>query len=168
MAPATIDKLPTPQEIDDAAKEYCDLEKQIDEIFAAAKKKIEPLNDRLAPLSEQLKAWGENFGGAHATKSKLLTGLAYEVMTTISSITSLDQAVVAAFLDACKKAGQSRIFAKLFDALTVYRTKPGADQVARATLPPRLAVAFMRCFITNTNAPRMEVRPRKVIAGVTA
>lgn len=161
----TEEKLPTPQEIDEAAKQYCDLEKQIDDVWVEAKKKIEPLNDCLAPLGEKLKAWGEKFGGAHATKSKLLTGLAYEVMTTVSSSTSLDQAVVGSFLEACKKAGQSRIFRKLFDTLTVYRSKPGADQVARADLAPRLAVAFMRCFITKTNATRMEVRPRKLSAG---
>jgi hypothetical protein len=158
----TATKLPTPQEIDEAAKEYCDLEKQIDDLYLESRKKIEPLNERLKPLGEKLKTWGQEFGGAHASKSKLLTGLAYEVMTTVASSTSLDQAVVSVFLEACKKAGKSRIFAKLFDTLTVYRTQPAADQTARTELTPRLALAFSRCFITKTQAPRMEVRSRKL------
>lgn len=161
-------KPPAPAEIDELAKEHCELEEQIAGIRLEAEKEIKPLKDRLAPIADRLKAWSESFGGAHATKSRLLTGLAFEVMTTVSSSTSLDQAGAGVFLEACKKAGQTRIFNKLFETLTVYRTLPTADQVARAELPARLAVAFMRCFITKSNAPRMEVRPRKVSAGATA
>jgi hypothetical protein len=161
-------KLPTPQEIDDAAKQYCELEQQIDDEHLALRKKIEPLNARLKPLAEKLKAWGEEFGGVHATKSKLLTGLAYEVMTTAASSTSLDQAAAGLFYEVCKKVGKSRIFGRLFETLTVYRSQPGADQVARTELTPRLALAFARCFITKSQATRMEVRPRKTSVAAAA
>lgn len=164
----TEPKLPTPAEIDEAAKEYCKLDQEIANLRAETSTKIAPLMERQKPLEEKLKAWADQFGGAHATKSKLLTGLAYEVMTTVSSSTSLDQAAAGVFLDACKKAGVSRIFSRLFETLTMYRSRPEADQVARKELPTRLAVAFMRCFITKTNAPRMEVRLRKAAAGVSA
>lgn len=161
-------KLPTPAEIDEAAKEYCDLEQQIAELEAKTKLETQPLRERMDPLREKLKSWGETFGGAHATKSKLLTGLAYEVMTTVSSSTSLDQAAAGVFFEACKKAGMTKIFGRLFETLTTYRPRPEADQVARQELPARLAVTFMRCFITKTFAPRLDVRPRKAAAGATA
>jgi hypothetical protein len=160
-------KLPTPAEIDEAAKEYCELQQQIDDLILEMRKKVEPLNQKLVPLAEKLKAWADQFGGAHATKSKLLTGLAYEVMTTVSSSTSLDQAAAGVFLKACKKAGVTKIFGRLFETLTVYRSRPDADQVARKDLTPKLALEFMKCFITKSNAPRMEVRPRKTM-GATA
>jgi hypothetical protein len=152
---------PSLAEIDAYAEEYLDLEKQIGEISAESQKKIEPLRARMFPLAEQLKNWCALFGGAHAKKSKLLTGLAYEVMTTAGSSTSLDQAAAGLFLEACKKAGKTRIFKKLFEVLTVYRSTPAADQVARTELDPKLALSFTRCFITTPHATRMEARPRK-------
>jgi hypothetical protein len=162
-AAAISAKLPTPQEIDATAQEYCDLEKQIEDISADAANKIKPLRDRMLPIGETLKTWGSLFGGAHAKKSKLLTGLAYEVMTTAGSSTSLDQAAAGLFLQACKKAGKSRLFKKLFETLTIYRTQPLADQVARVELAPipKLAVPFASCFLSVPLATRMEVRPRK-------
>lgn len=161
-------KLPTPAEIDEAAKEYCELATKVSRMEAEASIATRPLRDRMTALGEKLKAWGEQFGGAHATKSKLLTGLAYEVMTTVSSSASLDQAAAGVFFEACKKAGVTKIFGRLFETLTTYRPRPEADQVARKELPARLAVAFMRCFLTKTHATLMKVRPRKLTTGATA
>jgi hypothetical protein len=158
---AHLAKLPTPAEIDAKAKEYCDLEEQIENISKEAAEKMKPLRDRMTPLATELRKWGMEFGGVHAKKSKLLTGLVYEVMTTTGSSTSLDQAVAALFAQACKKVGQSRLFKELFETLTVYRARPEADEIARTKLTPRLALAFTRCFITKTYETRLEVRPRK-------
>jgi hypothetical protein len=158
---AQIANTPTPAEIDAKAKEYCDLETQIEQISADAAKKMKPLRDRLTPLGTQLRQWGADFGGAHAKKSKLLTGLVYEVMTTAGSSTSLDQAAAVLFSQACKKVGQTRIFKDLFETLTVYRSRPDADQVARTKLTSGLALAFARCFVTKSFETRLEVRPRK-------
>jgi hypothetical protein len=164
IAAVTSAKQPTPQEIDAKAKEYCELEEQIADIQADATKKIAPLRERMVPIGETLKTWGSVFGGVHAKKSKLLTGLAYEVMTTAGSSTSLEQSAVVMFLKACKAADKTKIFKRLFETLTVYRTQPAADQVARTELTPTLALSFARCFITTPHAARMDVRPRKKAA----
>lgn len=167
-AAAITEKVPTPEEIDAKAKEYCELEAEIDEISKDAATKVKPLRDRMAPLGETLKTWSSLFGGAHAKKSKLLTGLVYEVMTTAGSSTSLDQAAAGLFLQVCKKAGKTRIFKKLFETLTVYRSRPEADAIARLIEEKDLAIGYTRCFITTPHALRMDVRPRKKAAEASA
>ena len=155
---------PPPEQIDELAREYLAIQEELLKKQLELAAETEPKRKRLAELGEELLELCVKFGSAHEKKSKLLVGLACEVMTTVSTSTSLDQAAVALFLRACKKAGKSATFRKIFEQVSYWRTRAEADQVARGAgmLTPSLALKLMKCTVTETKPPRLSaVRPRK-------
>jgi hypothetical protein len=155
---------PTPELVDDVAKQYIAIQEELLQKQLALTKETETARARLEELSKQLLAWCVDFGSAHEKKSKLLVGLGFEVMTTVSASSSLDQAAVDLFMKACKAAGKTRVFGKIFERISYWRTRPEADQIARGTgvLTPALMVKLVKCSVVTTSAPRLaKVRPRK-------
>jgi hypothetical protein len=155
---------PKAEDVDALAKEYVDIQAELLEKQLALATETEPKRERLAELSEKLRAWCVDFGSAHEKKSKLLVGLLFEVMTTVSSSSSLDQAAVDVFLRACQKAKALRVFRKIFEHVSYWRPRPQADQVSRGAgmLTGALAKKLMACTIVDTKPARLiAVRPRK-------
>ena len=139
---------PTPEKIDELAREYLEIEKQREESGAALAAKAE----ELAPLVER-------FGTAHAKKSKLLVGLLYEMMTTTSSTTSVDAAGIEKLQIALKRADMAPLFKKLFRKVTRWEIAPTADVVLRGDLPKGAPKDLRSLF---TQAVRIETKPARL------
>jgi hypothetical protein len=155
---------PRPEQVDELAKEYIAIQEDLLQKQLALTKETETARTRLEELGKQLLAWCVDFGSAHEKKSKLLVGLGFEVMTSVSTSTSLDQAAVGLFMKACKAAGKTPVFKKIFEQISYWRARPEADQVARGSdvLTPALMVKLMKCTLSTTSPPRLaKVRPRK-------
>lgn len=163
--PAEKTSAPPPvADLDALAKEYVDLQADLLDKQLALAKETEGQRKRLEELGAKLLAWCVEFGSAYEKKSKLLTGLAFEVMTTVSASSSLDQAAVEVFYRACQKAKALPVFRRIFEQVSFWRPRPEADQVARGQklLTGTLAKKLMACTITDTKPPRLAaVRPRK-------
>lgn len=154
-----------PEELDRLAAEYLSIENELEQERLAVNERTKAKSERLADLAKRFVEVCNTHGSPHEKKSRLLSGLEFEIMTTISSSTSLDQAAVGAFEAQCVKAQSLRIFRSLFEKVSTFRSRPDADSVLRRTstaLTPSLAKGYLRCVLTKTNPPRLSaVRPRK-------
>jgi len=154
-----------PESLDRLAAEYLSIEQELEQERLALTERMKAKSERLAELEKEFIEVCNAFGSPHEKKSRLLSGLEFEIMTTISSSTSLDQAAVGAFEAQCVKAQSIRIFRALFEKVSTYRSRHDADGVLRrssAALSPSLAKGYLRCVLTKTNPPRLSaVRPRK-------
>jgi hypothetical protein len=156
--------VPAPAKIDELAREYLEIEEALVKKQLALADETAPQRARLKVLGEQLLADCVAFGSPHEKKSKLLTGLLFEVMTSVSTSTSIDSAAVNVFMKACKKAKQSKLFAQIFEEVKSWRIRPEADTVTRDNkkISAALLVKLMKCTISDTKPARLAaVRPRK-------
>lgn len=154
-----------PEALDALAAEYLALDKEVEDEVAALKKKLEPKTDRMEELRPKFLAQCVAYGSPHEKKSKLLSGLDYEVMTTQSSSSSLDQAAIGTFRERCERLDRVTLFDELFEQVSEYRSRPGSAEVVRRSvgdlMTGRLAIAFLKCTIVKNNPPRLAaVRPR--------
>lgn len=160
-------KPPTPAEVEEHAKEYDEYTSRIEEIAIDAENKIEPLRKR----AEELKAWFvenvQEFGSAHAEKSKLLHGIEMEAMVTIGQSASIDAAAVETFRLALKKAEKSSVINRIFDRTVRWILLPGASAFIRenqAKLGSKLVALYAQCTVTKDKAPQLTVRPKQKAA----
>jgi hypothetical protein len=87
---------PTAADVDRLAIQFLELEKTVDEAYKVAVAADEP-HER---MREDLICLVEEFGSAHAEKSKLLHGISYEIMATFGMTTSIDAAAAERFAHA--------------------------------------------------------------------
>jgi hypothetical protein len=152
------DQAPTIETIDQLAAEYLELENQKNELCSA----LEAKAGELTPLVER-------FGSAHGKKSKLLVGARFEIMTTTSTSTAVDNAGVERIRRALARAKATTLFKKLFRKVERYELAAGSSFIMRATLPagaPRnLRSLFSQAVRVETKPPRLsDVRERKTAA----
>src|SRR5271156_5773758 len=97
----------SPTEVEELAAEYRGIEAKMVAIEIEANEKLKPLTSRNDQIWDVLVAQVRKFGSQHAEKSKLLHGLALEVMVTFGSSSTIDAADVELFRLALVKAKQS-------------------------------------------------------------
>lgn len=155
-----------PEALDTLAAEYLGLEKEIADEVAALQLKLKPKAERLDELRPKFLVQCVAFGSPYEKKSKLLSGLEYEVMATASSSSSLDQPAIGRFREGCEKMERLSVFEEIFEKVSEYRKRPAADEVVRRTtgekLTPTLALLYLKCTIVKNSPARLAaVRPRQ-------
>lgn len=163
-ATATI-KAPLPADVDAQADAFHQLELEIGE----AKKKLlesqKQLNAREAELIELVRS----FGGPHATKSKILHGMLWELVATFAKFSTQDSGAVERFRQALVTAKKGRLLKKLFDRDVRWTMKTGAGQILAAEeLSPRIKAELlgmlMLCSTEKDKAPSLDVRKKNKTA----
>jgi len=159
MTPAA----PTPARVDELAIEHNALESKIEEIQKAAKEEAKEPSEKLTKLIAELKALVESFGSAHEKKSKLLSGLEWEMMLTHSSSVGIDNAAVERFWAWAKKErAKKAIVESLFVSVKRWELTPNATVLIQApNIPLAAKRLFSACLNITPNSPRFKVRPRK-------
>jgi hypothetical protein len=162
MASPAVKPAPSAAEIDLRAVAFHALKQKLDEAQAAVPIAAKPVNDLKAELIELVR----NFGGPHADKSKILHGIAWELMATFGKGMTQDSAAVERLRLALKKAGQTRLLKKLFqqDIRWTFNAS-AAEIVKREKLSPTLMRSLMLCFVTSDRTPTLDVRKKKVAIG---
>ena len=155
-----------PEALDTLAAEYLGLQKEIEDEVTALTLKLKPKAERLEELRPKFLAQCVAHGSPYEKKSKLLSGLEYEVMTTESSSSSLDQPAIGRFREGCEKMERLSVFEEIFEKVSEYRKRPAADEVVRRTtgekLTPTLALLYLKCTIVKNSPARLAaVRPRQ-------
>jgi hypothetical protein len=101
----------------------------------------------------------EEFGSAHAEKSKLLHGITHEIVANFGVSTSIDAAAADTLALVLRVNKQSQILDRLFEQTTRYTLRPNAGQIIRqlGLGKPELAL-FARCQVTTPRWPVLTVR----------
>jgi len=147
--------IPTPAEIDQAAKEFLALRDN----YLQAKLAATEAQQQMELKSELLKDLVEKHGGPHAEKSKIVHGVNYECVVTFGQMVSVDAVAVENFRAALKEAKQTRLLKKIFDVVERVTLKPGASQIVRGEkLSAKLLNLFAKCEVIKAKTPSLQVR----------
>jgi hypothetical protein len=154
---------PTPQQIDTLAEDYNSLDQRLDHIQAEADKFAKEPREKLAKLAAELKELVASFGSVHETKSKLLTGMLWEMMLTTSSSVSIENVAVERMLAWAKGDKKKKeIIESLFTPVTRWDLTPNATVIIQAPgIPAQAKKLFAACLKITPNQPRLKVRPNK-------
>ncbi len=148
---------PTAAQVDALAKEYKALEDAYFEATLASKAALEPLEKKKDELRELV----AKFGSAHAEKSKLLHGIAFEIMATFGTSTSIDAAAVELFRLALVKAKQARLLKKLFEKTVRWTLNPTAAVIVKSEkLSKSLLALYSQCEVVKAKTPSVQVREK--------
>jgi len=148
---------PTPAQVEVIAKDYLDLKDK----FLQAKLAATEIEQELSAKGEVLRQLASDFGSGTAEKSKLLHGLAYEVMVTFGQSVSIDAAAVENFRLALVKTDQPRLLKKLFEKTIRWSLNPRASELVRGEkLSDRLRSLFARCEVVKAKTPSLSVREK--------
>src|SRR5438477_7579317 len=110
-------------------------------------------------MKEELICLVEEFGSAHAEKSKLLHGITHEILATFGVSTSLDAAAVERFAQALRIAKQTKLLSRIFEQTTRYTLRPDAGSIIRAVTLPKVHLAlFAQCQVSKPRTPTLKVR----------
>ena len=146
---------PDPSSIDLRAKRFLELKEKV----LQAKLAVRDAEQQMSAEEELLKEWGRKYGGAHAEKSKLLHGLAYEVMVTFGQTVSMDGVAVEALRTALQEQKQTRLLKKIFEQTVRWTLNPQASEIVRSSrLSDKLRSLFARCQVVKERAPSLTVR----------
>lgn len=153
---------PLPVDVDVRAEAFHELETKLTEAKAKVAAAGKALTESEAELVDLVCA----FGGPHATKSKILHGIVWEMVLTLGKYRIEDSAAVERFRLALVKAKKGRLLKKIFDRDTRWTMKSGAGQtLAAENLPPRikaeLLALLMQCTSEKDKKPQLDVRPKK-------
>ena len=161
MASPALKAVPSPAEIDLKAIAYTDLEKKLDEARAAVPIAAKPVSDLKAELIDLVRSCG----GTHAEKSKILHGIAWELMATFGQGMTQDSAAIDRLRLALKKAKKARLLKKLFQQDIRWTFKAAsAEVVKREKLSPTLMRRLLLCFVPSDRTPTLDVRKKKIAA----
>ena len=156
---------PTPVAVDELASRHETLEAELEEIEKQAAEEAAPKQAELERLEVQLLNLVKAHGSAHAEKSKLLHGIAWEVMATFGSSTSTDNAALERFRLALVKAKQGRLLRRMFEKTVRWLLKPEAAEVVKGSkLSPGLLALYSQIAVIKPNTPKLIVRPKKTTA----
>jgi hypothetical protein len=154
-APALGSQAPTAVEVDRLSIEFLDLEKKVDQAYKIATALDEP-HER---MKEELIFLVDEFGSAHAEKSKLLHGTSYEIMATFGMSTSIDAAAAERFANALRVAKQTKLLNKIFEQTVRYTLAADASSIMRSMALPRpLLSLFAQCVVSKPRTPTLKVR----------
>jgi len=163
--PALPKTPPLPAEVDIRAEAFHRIEVELEEKTAA----IAMLKKQLSEHEFELIDLVRNFGGPHAQKSKILHGIAWEMIATFSQFTTLDTAAVERFRLALVKAKKVRLLKRIFTADTRYRFSSSAAEIVKTqTLSPKLMALLLQCWVTGDKKPSLDVRSKKKPAAAAA
>lgn len=152
---------PSPAEVDELAREMIELKGKASTIQAQAQKEIEPLNKKLDELKARAVTLLKDFGSAHAEKSRLLHGIAYEIMGTFGTSTTIDAAAVEVFRQALVKAHQARLLKRIFEKTVRWSPMQGWGETIRgAKLPAKLMALYARCQVSSERTPTVTPREK--------
>lgn len=155
--------IPTPQKVDELALEYNALDETITRIEAEADEQSAESKAKLKTLVAELKQLVADFGSAHAKKSKLLSGVEWEMMLTPSASVGVIDTAVQKFQAWGKKDRKNRaIVESLFVEEKRWALTPNATLLVQApTIPAAAKRMFAACLDIKPNQPKLEVRPKK-------
>jgi hypothetical protein len=152
---------PKPDAIDEFAVEFDRLDREL----AKAKKSAKDAAMPVAALEPELIALVRSFGGPHAEKSKILHGIAWEMMATFGQGMLQDAAAIERLRLALKKAKQARLLKKLFQQDIRWTFKASSVEVVkREKLTPKLLRLLLLCFVPVDKTPTLDVREKKKAA----
>jgi hypothetical protein len=155
MASPALKAAPSPAEIDLKAVAYTLLEEELRRAKADLADAAKPLSDFKLELIDLVR----NCGGAHAEKSKILHGVAWELMATFGQGTTRDAAAIERLRLALKKA---RLLKRLFQQDVRWTFKAAsAEVVKREKLSAPLMRSLLLCFVTSDRTPTLDVRKKK-------
>ena len=148
---------PSPVEIDQAAKEYRELEQKYKTAKAAS---IEAEN-QLEIKAELLKGMVAKFGGPHATKAKILHGAAFELMCSYGQYSSIDPVAVENLRATLVKTKQRRILNKLLEKTVRWTLRSESSVMMRASeLSTKIAGMLAKCIVLKDRNPSLTVREK--------
>jgi hypothetical protein len=155
-------KAPLPAEVDARAEAFSELQTEI----AGAKKKLQESQKQLSDREIELLALVRSFGGPHATKSKILHGILWEMVATFGKFKTEDSAAVERFRLALVSAKKGRLLKKLFERDVRWTMKSGAGQILAAeNLAPRIKAdllgLLLLCSSEQDKKPSLDVRQKK-------
>ncbi|HZC24697.1 MAG TPA: hypothetical protein VE866_15255 [Candidatus Binatia bacterium] len=151
-------KSPLPAEIDDRAKAFHALEEEL----AAARQEAKVAQELLSAKELELIELVRECGGPHATKSKILHGIVWEMVATFSQYTTTDSAAVERFRQALIDAGQTRLMKKIFKADTRWTLQASSAEIVKSEkLSSKLMALLLQCSVTQDRKPTLDVRPKK-------
>jgi hypothetical protein len=160
-AAKAVNPAPSPAEIDLKAITYKDLEKKLQEARDAVPIAAKPVADLKVELIDLVR----EFGGAHAEKSKILHGIAWELMATFGQSMQQDAAAIDRLREALKKAKKARLLKKLFQQDIRWTFKAASVEVVkREKLSPTLMRRLLLCFVPTDRTPTLDVREKKKVA----
>lgn len=147
-----------PAEVDMAAEKFTDLELKLTE----AKKKYQDAQKQLGDRELELIQLVSATGGPHAQKSKILHGIAWEIVATFAQYTTQDSSAVERFRQALVAAKQTRLLKKIFKADVRWTMQSGASEIVKTEkLSPRLMALLLQCSVTADKKPSLDVREKK-------
>jgi len=142
------------------AVDFLELEQKADEAYKIATSLDEP-HER---MKEELICLVEEFGSAHAEKSKLLHGITHEILATFGVSTSIDAAAVERFAQALRIAKQTKLLNRIFEQTTRYTLAADAGSIIRAVALPKAQLAlFAQCQVSKPRTPTLKVR--RIVSG---
>jgi hypothetical protein len=151
-------KSPLPPEVDTAAEEFGHLHKDL----ADAREKLKTATNNAVDRELALIEWVRSHGGPHATKSKILHGILWEMVATFSQYTTQDSAAVERLRLALVKAKQTRLLKKIFTSDTRWTMKSAAAEIVKTEkLAPKLMALLLMCTVTADKKPSLDVRLKK-------
>ena len=155
---------PSCAQVEARAREYHELDLELEKIAAKAAEDMAPKQTR----QEELKSWlldkVREFGSSHAEKSKILHGIDLEAMVTFGQSSSIDAAAVETFRLALKKAAKPSVINGIFERTVRWTMLPGASAFIRenqAKLGSKLVALYAACTVTKERTPRLEVREKQ-------
>jgi hypothetical protein len=151
---------PEPDAIDEFAVEFDRLDQKLTKAQKAAKDALLPVVILKTELIELVR----KFGGPHGKSSKLLHGIAWEMMGTFGKTTVTDNAAIERFRVALQSRHKTVLLKKLFTQDVRYTFSSQATEIIKAEkkpLTPKLMGLLLMCFDTDDCTPKLEVRPKK-------
>lgn len=158
MATPALIVLPSPKEIDELAIRYNKEQQKVLDAVLATRQAQKFLEDTKLECIELVR----KFGGAHASKSKLLHGLKWEAMLTEGTSTSVDAAAVERLRVSLKEQNQTRLLKRLFESATRWTLKSTARaEILKPDVGDDVQALFAVCEVTKPSTPKLEVRLKK-------
>jgi hypothetical protein len=149
---------PLPAEVDERATKFHQLELDIEKVNLERR----ALEQELAAKKTALIELVRQHGSTHAKKSKILHGIAWEIMATFSKYTTQDGAAVDRFRQALVKAKKTRLLEKIFQQDVRWVVKASASEIVKMEkLTPALMVLLLKCSVTENKTPTLDVRQKK-------
>jgi hypothetical protein len=149
---------PRPEAIDEFAAEFDRLDKELIAAKKTASDAAKPVNALESELIELVR----RFGGPHGKSSKLVHGIAWEMMGTFGKSTIMDNAAIERLRLALKKAGKTKLLKKLFTRDTRWTFSSQALEIVKTEkLTPKQMGMLLQCFDSRDCAPKLDVRPKK-------
>jgi hypothetical protein len=147
-----------PAQIDASAEKFRELELDL----AEAKKKYQEAQKELGDRERELIELVRATGGPHAQKSKILHGIAWELLATFAQYTTQDSAAIERFRVALVKAKKTKLLKKIFSADVRWTMKSSASEIVKTEkLSPTLMGLLLQCSVTADKKPSLDVREKK-------